>query len=261
MLRKLIKIDESLCDGCGVCIPSCPEGALKIVDGKARLVRESFCDGLGACLNDCPRGALSVIDAETERYDELGVIDYLKANSPEKLELHQKHLNSAGGTGTDASARHHHGSGGCPSTRTMMIERTADGGGPVTTESRLRQWPIQFHLVSPGAPYFKNADIALVADCVPFAFAQFHEEILSKHPIAVGCPKLDDLSSYYDKLLSIIKESGPRSIRVLIMEVPCCSGLLQIAREAVAQSGARIPVEVTVIGIKGNVISTRQFIN
>ena len=253
--RKIITIDESLCDGCALCIPSCPEGALQIIDGKAKLVKESFCDGLGACLGDCPRGALIIVEAETEHYDEPGVIEHIKTNAPEKLHTHiehmKQHINEIG----EHSHQPHFG--GCPSSRTMQFEESSPTEQTAPASSRLRQWPIQLHLVSPTAPYFQNANIFLVADCVPFAYANFHSDILAGNAIAIGCPKLDNVHEYVEKVTQIFKHSMPKSIKVAIMEVPCCSGLVQIARQAVINAELNLPIEVIVIGIRGNLLAKR----
>lgn len=213
--RKIIKIDEEKCDGCGLCIPSCPEGALQLIDGKAKLVKESFCDGLGACLGECPQGALTIEEREAEEYDEEGVIAHIKEKSPELLHKHEK----------------------------------KEG-----TVSELRQWPIQLHLVPPHAPYFQNADLILVADCIPFAYANFHAHFLKGRAIAIGCPKLDDPDAYVTKLTRILKSSDIKSLTVLHMEVPCCFGLVHIAREALGKSGKDISLEEAMVGIKGEIL-------
>ncbi len=253
--RKIIKIDESLCDGCALCIPSCPEGALQIIDGKARLVKESFCDGLGACLGDCPQGALIIVEAETEQYDEPGVIEHIKTNAPEKLHSHIEHMNQHKNEMSGHSQQSHFG--GCPSSRMMQFGEPSHAEPTARVSSQLRQWPIQLHLVPPTAPYFQNANIFLVADCVPFAYANFHSDILAGNAIAIACPKLDDVSEYVDKVTQIFRNSTPKSITVAIMEVPCCSGLVQIARQAAINAELNLPIEVIVIGIRGNLISKR----
>lgn len=250
--RKIIKIDESLCDGCALCIPSCPEGALQIIDGKAKLVKESFCDGLGACLGDCPQGALTIVEAETEEYDERGVIEHIKTNSSEKLHAHIDHMNQHKNGLHEHSHQTHFS--GCPSSRVMQFEESSYIEPATRAYSQLRQWPIQLHLVPPTAPYFQNANIFLVADCVPFAYANFHSDILSGNAIAIGCPKLDDVHEYLEKLTQIFRNSVPKSIKVAIMEVPCCSGLVQIAYQAAIKADLNIPIEVIVIGIRGNLL-------
>ncbi|RLC66996.1 MAG: ferredoxin [Chloroflexi bacterium] len=254
--RKTIRIDEEKCDGCGLCIPSCPEGALQIVDGKARLVKESFCDGLGACLGDCPQGALAIEEKEVEEDDEEGVIAHIKEKSPELLGKHLAHL----GEHAHELPQHHSHAGltSCPSARVLQWEKR----GEIVREaagasSELRQWPIQLHLVPPDAPYLQNADLVLVADCVPFAYANFHHDFLKGKAIAIGCPKLDDLGAYASKVAQILESAEIKSVEVVHMEVPCCSGLVHIVREALRKSGKDIPLETVMIGVKGEVTETR----
>ena len=258
VLRKIIQIDEEKCDGCGLCIPSCPEGALQIVDTpsgpKVRLMKESFCDGLGACLGDCPRGALTVVGEEVEEYDEEGVIAHIKQKSPELLERHLAHLKEH----AEELPQHHSHTrvSSCPSAQMLhWKERKKISNQKVKLDSELRQWPIQLHLVPPAAPYFQNADLAIVADCVPFAYANFHPDFLKGKAIVIGCPKLDDVDAYVEKVSQIIKTGKPKSIKILHMEVPCCFGLLHIVRKAIDLSGKDIPLEAIVIGIKGEIMS------
>ncbi|UCD22057.1 MAG: 4Fe-4S binding protein [Chloroflexota bacterium] len=249
--RKIIKIDEEKCDGCGLCIPSCPEGALQIIDGKAKLVKESFCDGLGACLGECPQGALVVEEKEVDEYDEEGVIAHIKEKSPELLEQHLKHLQAHA---HELPEHHSHaGISSCPSARVLHWEKQGEVESGARINSELRQWPIQLHLVPPNAPYFQNSDLVLVADCVPFAYANFHCDFLKGNAIAIGCPKLDDADAYVSKIAQILENSNVRSIKVVHMEVPCCSGLVHIAREALSKSGRDIPLETIEIGIKGEI--------
>ena len=247
--RKIIKIDEERCDGCGLCIPSCPEGALQIINGKAKLVKESFCDGLGACLGECPQGALVVEEKEVEGYDEEGVIAHIKEKSPELLEQHLKHLQAHA---HELPEHHSHaGISSCPSAQMLHWEKQEEVEPGARTSSELRQWPIQLQLVPPYAPYFQNADLVLVADCVPFAYGGFHSDFLKGKAIAIGCPKLDDAGSYVSKVAQILESSDVKSVRVVHMEVPCCSGLVHIAQEAISKSGKDIPFEATEIGIRG----------
>ena len=261
VIRKIIQIDEEKCDGCGLCIPSCPEGALKIVETptgpKARLVKESFCDGLGACLSDCPQGALTVKEEVVEKYDEEGVIDHIKQKSPELLKKHLSHLKEHS---EELPQHHSHAKlSACPSAQMLHWKgEKEECEQKVELDSELRQWPIQLHLVPPSAPYFRDADLVIVADCVPFAYANFHQDFLKDHAIVIGCPKLDDVNKYIEKLAQIFKVAEPRSIKVLHMEVPCCYGLLHLAKEALTLSGQNIPLEVLVIGIKGEMISKER---
>lgn len=242
--RQIIQIDEEKCDGCGLCIPSCPEGALQVIGGKARVVRESFCDGLGACVGQCPQGALRVSELEAEAYDEAGVIAYLKQTGPELVERHMAHLSAHALDLAPAPA--------CPSVQ--MRSWAGEGAAsapPPRMRSELRQWPVQLHLVSPHAPYFQGANLVLVADCVPFAYPNFHADFLKGNAVAVGCPKLDDVGAYVEKVTQIIRHADVRSLKVVHMEVPCCSGLVFIAQQALENSGKELPFESVMIGIGG----------
>ncbi len=251
--RKIIKIDEEKCDGCGLCIPSCPEGALQIIDGKAKLVKESFCDGLGACLGECPQGALTIEEKEVEEYDEEGVIAHIKEQSPEILDKHLAHLKEHA---YELPKYHSHQKiTACPSAQMRQWKKKGKGTAETAqADSELRQWPIQLHLVPPSAPYFQNADLILVADCVPFAYPNFHADFLKEKAIAIGCPKLDDPEAYISKLAQILESADIKSLKVVHMEVPCCYGLVRIAQEALRKSGKDIPLETVNIGITGGVL-------
>jgi NAD-dependent dihydropyrimidine dehydrogenase PreA subunit len=230
--RNIVKIDEDLCDGCGLCVPSCAEGALQIIDGKARLVGDNLCDGLGACLGECPQGAITIEEREAEEFDEIAVHTHLK-----KME------------DTDLPC-------GCPGSamRTIACEEDpAVQTGPVKSE--LTHWPVQLTLVPPTAPFLKNADILIAADCVPFKVADFHSKYLKGKALLVGCPKLDNLDFYRQKFKEIFAAARPRSITVLRMEVPCCGGIVHAVREARDQSAPGLPVTVHTIGIReGDVV-------
>jgi len=266
--RQIITIDEEKCDGCGNCVPSCAEGALRVVDGKARLVKQSFCDGLGACLGDCPQGALHVVEMEVEAYDEPAVLGYLQQIAPRMVEKHVAHLTAHGMTSSYNMAPA--GVAACPATQMRTWDegrKTKDEGRQTAAiplfgwsaeqeaaaprqQSELRQWPVQLHLVPVQAPWFDGADLALIADCVPFAAPNTHADYIKDHAIAVGCPKLDDGRAYIAKLAQILRQNDIRSIKVIRMEVPCCGGLEYIAAQALAQSGRDIPLESVIVSIR-----------
>jgi ferredoxin len=242
IMRKIIHIDEDLCDGCGLCIPSCHEHALQLVDTpkgkKARLVKELHCDGLGDCLGACPTGALTIEDREADPYDEVATMKRVAQKKP---------LDPSFDPFTGSS-------GGCPSAKTMQWETgdkkpAADSMSDMPSE--LRQWPVQIHLVPLSAPYFRDTDLCIIADCVPFAYADFHRDFIKDKTVVVGCPKLDDTGAYLQKLAAIFSQSRPRSIEVVMMEVPCCSGLSMLVKNAVQQSGTDIPLRETIISIQG----------
>lgn len=243
MKRKIVKIDGNKCDGCGLCIPQCAEGAIRIIDGKARLAAEKYCDGLGACLGHCPRGAITIEEREVEEFDEAAVKEHLRRLEEEKARPAGSQDSSAPGSG-------------CPSARMMDRRREAEGKGEAVkgtdSKSRLSQWPIQLSLVPPQAPYLRDAELLLSADCVPFAYPDFHEELLRGKIILIGCPKLDDAGFYREKLTRILQGNDIKDITVAHMEVPCCFGLNHIVREAVKAAGKDIPVREITIGIKGN---------
>ena len=275
MKRKIIKIDEDKCNGCGACVPNCPEGALQIIDGKARLVGELLCDGLGACIGKCPLGAITVEEREAEEYDEKKVIENVIKAGPETIKAHLKHLKDHNQDKDlkqamevlkkkkiNISLEEDNNKGkmhaGCPGTR-MMDFRSEHGGsltsagGPINSE--LRQWPIQLQLVSPGAPYFKDADLVIAADCVPFAYGDFHRKFLKNKALVLFCPKLDTvLEEYIEKLSVIFKENNIKSITLVHMEVPCCYGLVQVVEEALKKSGKNIIIKDYTISIKGEIV-------
>jgi NAD-dependent dihydropyrimidine dehydrogenase PreA subunit len=224
-MRKIMKIDEEKCNGCGACIIACAEGALKIIDGKAKLVSEKYCDGLGNCL-DCPQGAITIEEREAQEFDKAAVEQHLHAEEAEgELPC------------------------GCSSATVSQFERPA---GTVAVKSRLGHWPVQLALVPPTAPFLKGADLVLAAHCVPFAYAGFHQDFLGDNiALLVGCPKLDDYKTHQKKLTEILTQSGIKSLTVLHMEVPCCSGLVQMARQAILASGNVVPFRDITISIQG----------
>ena len=244
VLRSIVRIDEEKCTGCGLCIPACAEGALKIVDGKAKLISDKYCDGLGACIGECPQGAIIIEKREAEEFDEEAVEEHLKGEqSVSTVHLvHPIHQS-------------------CPSAQVMRFERNLIEKETVNVaekrESMLSQWPVQLTLLPPNAPFFENADLLIAADCVPFAYASFHNDFLRGRTLVVGCPKLDDAGFYKEKLTEIFKRNNIRSVTVVNMEVPCCFGLYRLVKEALDSSGKVIPLRQETISIKGDKIPTR----
>ena len=234
VLRKIVKIDEEKCNGCGACVPACAEGALQIIDGKARLVKDIYCDGLGACLGECPQGAITIEEREAEEFNEAEAKHHLHEKEHVKGELPC----------------------GCPGTavRQFAPRETAEfvPEEAVCHHSMLRHWPVQLTLVPPGAPFLQGADVVLAADCVPFAYAGFHHDFLKEHALLVACPKLDDFQAHLSKLTEILRRSEVKSLTVVHMEVPCCSGLTHMARQAIRLSGKSLPLEEVTIGVKGD---------
>lgn len=234
MKRSIVSIDEEKCNGCGMCIPNCAEGAIKIINGKAKLVDERFCDGLGACLGHCPQDAITIIERDAPDFDETAVKMHLKPKTAQiKVE---KSLPC-----------------GCPGSMAMDFrnEKKVAVGKSARQNSELRQWPVQLTLVSPEASYFKDSELLVAADCVPFAYPNFHSDFLAGKSVIIGCPKLDDAEFYVDKLTEILKKNNIGGITLVNMEVPCCFGLQRIVEEAVARSGKVLPIRQTVITIRG----------
>ena len=297
MKRDILKIDEELCNGCGLCVPNCHEGALQVIDGKVRLVSELMCDGLGACIGHCPEGAITIEKREAEPYNETSVMEQMKDKGKNTIITHLKHLKDHGETGflqegvsylkehraelnfnlnevisvvhnhgkvtavpipVQGHSPHNHGGGGCPGSRAMVIEKpgnstdiTPSGNQP----SELRQWPVQMHLVNPNATYFRGSDLLLAADCVAFSMGGFHSNHLKGKSLAIACPKLDQgTDSYVEKLTAMIDISKVNTITVMMMEVPCCGGLLQIVRTALANATRKVPVKKMIVGINGEVL-------
>ncbi len=250
-IRKIVSIDESKCDGCGLCIPNCAEGALAIIDGRAKLMKDLYCDGLGACLGHCPQDAITIIEREADEFDEEAVEEMLKAQGKALKPLHQPQHQEM-----KAHAHEHHQGSGCPGSRMRMLQRkeVEDKDSEVKLTSKLRQWPVQLMLVSPAAPYFKGADLLITADCVPFAYANYHNDFLKGKAVVVGCPKLDDAAYYAEKLGDIIKINDLESITVLRMEVPCCGGIAQAVKMGRDKSGVNIPIKIVTISIEGEIL-------
>ncbi|MFH0999012.1 MAG: 4Fe-4S dicluster domain-containing protein [Pseudomonadota bacterium] len=243
VLRKIIQIDEERCDGCGQCITGCAEGALKLVDGKARVVSDKYCDGLGACIGECPTGALTIIEREADEFDVAAVEALL------------------GKTHAKASPP----AGGCPSAGLQMFsapcaceKANLPASLEAGDESFLSHWPIQIRLVPSNAPFLHGADLLVVADCVPLAYPSIHKDFMKGRAVLMGCPKFDDAQSYIDKFAEISTRAGLKSITVLSMEVPCCSGLPMIVKKGLEISGAAIPLTEVVISIKGKVLEVKE---
>jgi len=246
--RQIITIDEEKCDGCGNCVPSCHEGALAIVDGKARVVKQSYCDGLGACLGECPQGALTLVEMAADPFDEEAVAVHLGQMATEQPMHIALHLSTGAGKPAAAPVAM------CPSIQPRGWQEAQpaapDAAAAPRLKSKLRQWPVQLHLVPAQAPFYQGADLTLIADCVPFAAPNFHAEYLKDSAVAVGCPKLDDGNAYIRKVAQILANNDVRSLKVAYMEVPCCRGLVFIAQQALALSGKAIPFETEIVAIQ-----------
>ena len=248
MLRKIVQIDQDKCNGCGLCVPSCAEGAIKIINGKAVLAADNLCDGLGACLGDCPQDAIKIIEREAAEFDEVAVAQRLKVADSAPPQPH-------GGQHGHGQHQGHGTGGGCPGSRAMSFTPKAAATETATgsRQSMLAQWPVQLKLVPTGAPYFQDADLLIAADCVPFAYADFHKDFLTGKAVVIGCPKLDDNQFYTEKLTELFRNSSLKSITVMRMEVPCCGGIVMAARQALAASGKDIPFREVTVGIRGDI--------
>jgi len=238
--RKIIEIDEERCDGCGDCVISCAEGALKIIDGKAKVISDNLCDGLGACLGECPQEALKIIEREAEDFDEAAVEEHLEANQSKE----EKQTMPCG----------------CPSTQIQSFAPAAgcqSANTPTSFEkaaSALTHWPVQIRLIPPTAPFLKGADLLVTADCVPVAFPSLHRDYLEGKTIMLGCPKFDDVQAYIDKFSEIFKTAGVKSVTTMIMEVPCCSGLPMIVKKGMEASGVNVPSRQVVVSTRGEIL-------
>ncbi len=271
MRRQIIKIDEAKCNGCGACIPGCPEGALQVIDGKARLVSDLFCDGLGACLGTCPEGAIEVEEREAEPYSEAIVMENIMAAGENTIKAHLHHLKSHGETKYHSQAleilknngfdieclnKEETMACGCSGTHARKIDKqeTPENTPAGVLNSELRQWPVQLTLLNPAAEYFENADLLISADCVPYAYGDFHRRFLKGKIVITFCPKLDkDIESYIDKLAQIFTLHSIKSVTIVRMEVPCCGGTEVIIKRALEQAGKLHFVKVYVVSVDGNV--------
>jgi Pyruvate/2-oxoacid:ferredoxin oxidoreductase delta subunit len=275
MKRNIITIDEEKCTGCELCIPNCPEGAIQIIDGKARLVSDLLCDGLGACLGHCPEDAITIEEREAEEYDERKVMENVVKQGPNTVRAHLAHLkehkqdeyyDQAVGYLKEQGipmpeekkpAIHGMPLGGCPGSRMMSFAREDAAAEALAGKrpSQLAHWPIQMHLLSPNAPHYQDADMLLAADCVAYSLGDFHKDYLNGKVLGIACPKLDEGKEIYlGKLKALIDGAKINTLTVMIMQVPCCSGLLHLALEAAAQAERKIPVKCIVVGIQGDIL-------
>jgi len=232
-MRKIVKIDDNLCNGCGECVPSCAEGAIQIIDGKARLVADNLCDGIGNCLGTCPQDAITIEERDSAEFDEVAVEKHLTATSaPPAMPC------------------------GCPSANVVDFNHGKKGQPTVCSvtdrqTSHLSHWPVKIELVPPSAPFLRGANLVFAADCVPVAYPNFHEDFLKGNAVIIACPKLNDQEDYIQRLTSIFQESGLKSITVVHMEVPCCFGLMMLVKEALKRSGKKIPIIDRTISVRG----------
>lgn len=290
MVRDVVKIDEDLCNGCGLCVPGCHEGALQIIDGKARLISDLMCDGLGACLGHCPQHAITIEKREAEPYNESKVMEIMATKGKNTVIAHLKHLkdhneklfvqegvkflrehedklefsldeviNEVHGHGAHSHehAHQHAQGGGCPGSRSMEINREIKTVtiATETMQSELRQWPVQLHLINPQAPYYRNADVLIAADCTAFAMGDFHQRFLKGKSLAIACPKLDsNMDNYLNKITAMIDHANINTLTVMIMTVPCCGGLMQIVKQAVSAAQRKVPVKLLVVSIEGEIV-------
>jgi NAD-dependent dihydropyrimidine dehydrogenase PreA subunit len=287
MIREIVKIDEDLCNGCGLCVPGCHEGALQIIDGKARLISDLMCDGLGACLGHCPEGAITIEKREAQPYNETEVMKEMVKKGKNTVVAHLKHLHEHNETAflqegfaflkanqnsinfniddvidevhsNKPMASEGCATGGCPGSKPVAFEPAglSLAGGTQAQPSQLRQWPVQLHLINPMASYFLKSDLLVAADCTAFAMGNFHSEWMKGKSLVIACPKLDSgAESYINKLAVLIDEAKVNTITVMMMEVPCCSGLLRLVQEAKQMTYRKVPVKALVISLKGEVLS------
>lgn len=284
MKRTVIKIDEDLCNGCGQCVSGCHEGALQIIDDKARLVSDLFCDGLGACIGECPVGAIELIEREAEPYDEAAVMERISPKGENTIIAHLNHLYEHNEVGfyeqglkwleahsidinksklksskkSNMEHAHTHFSG-CPGSMARDFRPAVSETSATVSQhkqvSELKQWPVQMHLVNPAASYFQHADVLLAADCIAFAMGNFHSDYLKNRSLAIACPKLDSNKEVYiEKLTAMIEQAKINTLTVMIMEVPCCGGLVQMAQTAVQKASRKVPVKVIQVALDGSII-------
>lgn len=242
-IRNIIRIDEDKCNGCGACIPACKEGALVIEDGKAKLVSDVYCDGLGACLGTCPQGAITIESREADAFDEKKAMDHVAHNEPDERRKTKDERRDTLPCG-------------CPGMMSTSLKpKTSSGTGDACMSSQLSHWPVQLRLIPSNAPYLKGAELLLLADCAAVAYANLHRDLLRGKVVAMACPKLDDAEAYIEKLARVVAEGGPASIEVVMMEVPCCSGLFAIAEKAVQRAGSTIELSTRIVSVEGGITS------
>jgi ferredoxin len=286
MIREMVKIDEELCDGCAECIPNCHEGALQMIDGKARLISDLMCDGLGACLGHCPQGAITIEKREAEAYNESKVMEIMVDKGENTVVAHLQHLKEHNELEFlkegiqylkdhtdeltfkigDVMNRVHNAdvheeqmACGCAGSEARSFAPQSVAGNPqaagAVQESELRQWPVQMHLINPMASYFQNADVVMAADCVAFSLGDFHSKWLKGKSLAIACPKLDsELDSYVSKIKSLVDDAKINTLTVMMMQVPCCGGLLQIVQAGMAQAERKVPLKAIIVGVEGEIL-------
>ncbi|MDD4872506.1 MAG: 4Fe-4S dicluster domain-containing protein [Kiritimatiellae bacterium] len=277
MKRNIINIDHEKCTGCGLCIPNCPEGAIQMIDGKARLVSDLFCDGLGACLGHCPVDAISIEEREAEKYDEKRVMENIVKQGENVIKAHLSHLRNHKQDEylqqaisflkekkirnpieqKESNTKHVVTHPGCPGSKSMKFDQPAEQGNDTGKRvSQLTHWPIQLHLMSPEAPQYQSKDILLAADCTAFTVGDFHKDFLKGKSLIIACPKLDDGQDIYvEKIKALIDNAKINTLTVMIMQVPCCRGLLALAKDAANQASRKVPVKCIVVGIQGDILS------
>ncbi|NDV80060.1 ATP-binding protein [Dysgonomonas sp. 511] len=276
MKRTIIKINEELCNGCGICVSGCHEGALQLIDGKARMISDLYCDGLGACIGDCPVGAIDFEEREAKPYDEIAVMERLVPKGEKTIRAHLLHLKDHNETALLAQGLRYleehnidmdiennneqnsdcgQAFSACPGSREMSFAPVKPVVPIGSTPSQLRQWPVQLHLLNPQVGYFRGADVVLAADCTAYAYGGFHDRFLRNRTLAIACPKLDSNKEVYvSKLADMIDGVQINTLTVVIMEVPCCGGLLQLVKMALEQASNKVPVKKVVIGIEGEIV-------
>ena len=243
-MRNIVEIDEEKCDGCGLCVIECAEGALEIRDGKAKIIKEMYCDGLGACIGECPQEALTIVKKEADPFDEEAMEEHLKTLRGKQAQESPVELEA-----------------GCPGAKLVHLQSQPaaaplqEGEAPV---SALRNWPVQIHLLPVSAPFFNGAELLIAADCVPFAMGGFHAQLLQGKILAIGCPKLDDTGFYIEKLSQIFANNDIKSITIGYMEVPCCAGLLHVVHKALEAGGKAIPVDTVKVSVRGEVLQEEE---